>query len=58
MQYFDSIGINYQREFILPNLELKRFDFMFQYNNMRYLLEFYGEQHFKYINIFHDTEGE
>lgn len=58
MQYLDSLGINYQKEFILPNLARKRFDFMFEYNNIKYLLEFDGEQHFKYMNIFYDSESE
>lgn len=48
-----SLGIDYMCEFILPNLPRKRFDFRFEYNGKKYLLEFDGVQHFEFSPRFH-----
>lgn len=40
---------------ILETLPRRRFDFYFEYNNNKYLLELDGKQHFEYIPFFHST---
>jgi formylmethanofuran dehydrogenase subunit E len=49
----DKFQIKYEIEFKICSLPKKRYDFMFIYNNIKYLLEFDGEQHFKYKEFFH-----
>lgn len=46
-------NIPFTFEFSLPNLLYKRFDFMFVINDIRYILEIDGAQHFKHIKYFH-----
>lgn len=48
--------IPYKREFILPSLPKKRFDFVFRYNERNFLVEFDGGQHFNYEEFFHRNE--
>jgi formylmethanofuran dehydrogenase subunit E len=52
------LGIDYICEFILDNLPRKRFDFKFEYNNYRFLLEFDGLQHFQFSPHYHNDEEE
>lgn len=52
----ESFKILYEIEFIIESLPRKKYDFMFIYNNIKYLLEFDGEHHFKYNNFFHRNE--
>jgi hypothetical protein len=47
-----------QPEFILSSLPRKRFDLSFVYNDIDYLLEFDGQQHFEYIEFFHRNGEE
>ncbi len=49
------MGITFIREFCLPELPRKRFDFYFEYNKRKYLLEFDGRQHFEEVYYFHNT---
>ena len=57
-KFFDDNKIEYLTEFILNNLPKKRFDIMFNYNKRKYLLEFDGIQHFKFINYFYNNEED
>jgi hypothetical protein len=57
-RYLDSIGIPYLREFIIANLDRKRFDFLFAFEQREYLLEFDGEQHFKVMKHHHKTMND
>lgn len=56
--YLESQGISFYQEFRIenhPDLEGKRFDFYFIYNEQRYLIEFDGRQHFEFVEYFHET---
>jgi very-short-patch-repair endonuclease len=57
-QYLTDNKIEYKQEELLPIITLKkyRYDFLFTYNNRQYIIEFDGEQHFKYTNQWHRDE--
>lgn len=58
IRYLRSKNIQYQTEFILPNLARKRYDFRIgSLNGQKYLIEFDGEQHFKHIPYFHNVDS-
>lgn len=52
-EIFDGFRNSFIREFRIPSLPTRRYDFMFEYDSKRYLLEFDGIQHFEYIEFFH-----
>lgn len=52
-QYLDDYWYDFEREFSLPSLPLKRFDFVI--HNIKCLIEFDGLQHFDYVEYFHKT---
>lgn len=43
----DKLNIHYIQEWRHPNLNHRRFDFEFTYNNMNYIIEYDGRQHFE-----------
>lgn len=51
-EYLDSKNIQYIKEYV-PKGYKWRYDFLIYYNNKHYLVEYDGEQHFKYIKRFH-----
>ena len=51
-----QLNITFQQEVILDSLPRKRFDFRFHHMNKWYLIEFDGEQHFKYSPMFHQYD--
>lgn len=52
----DQLGITYEIQYSTKSLPTKRYDFMFMYNEIPYLLEFDGQQHFEYNSFFHIDE--
>ena len=55
-KYLEDNNITYEREFILESLPRKRFDFRFVHEEIGYLLEFDGLQHFEQRDHFHREE--
>lgn len=53
-EYLDKRQIQYKREYV-PEGYRWRYDFLIYYNNLHYLVEYDGEQHFKFIKRFHTT---
>lgn len=51
----DRLNISYEKEKFLNN-SLQRFDFYFEYNNIKYAIEYNGEQHYKYNPFFHGND--
>lgn len=50
-------GISFQSQVSIPPNLIRKYDFYLSYNNISYILEYDGEQHFKYIPHFHgDSE--
>ena len=43
------------RLLLLPN---RRYDFYFEYNERKFLVEFDGEQHFRYVRKYHKTKAK
>lgn len=52
----EFLGLLYQCQVQIPLLPLKRYDFFFTFQNRNYLLEFDGQQHFRYNDFFHRDE--
>jgi hypothetical protein len=48
-----ALGIVYRSQFRHPHLNHRKYDFIFIYQNKKYIVEFDGEQHFKFIPYFH-----
>lgn len=58
-KYLTECNIPFTRQFKHPSLPDLRYDFFFEYDNRKYLLEFDGEQHFKEDpTFFHRGEGK
>ncbi len=54
---FNKLNIKYTREFSVLSGKW-RFDFEFEVNNIKYLLEFDGKQHFVYTSYFHNDSED
>jgi Zn finger protein HypA/HybF involved in hydrogenase expression/very-short-patch-repair endonuclease len=52
-EVLDQLGISYEIEYKIRSCPTRRYDFMFVYNGISYLLEFDGKQHFEYNLFFH-----
>lgn len=53
----ENLNIPFEIEVNNPLLKKKlRFDFYFEYNSKRYYIEFDGEQHFKFVSLWHTTK--
>jgi predicted Zn-ribbon and HTH transcriptional regulator len=50
-----NLGLTYDCQYSLESLPRKRYDVFFSINDVRYLIEFDGTQHFEYDNFFHRT---
>ena len=53
LNFFLSNNIYVEKQFRIKELGSKRFDFMIKYNELKYLIEFDGIQHFKFVQFFH-----
>ncbi len=49
-------GISFIPQYILETLPKKKFDFYFEHDNRKCLLEYDGGQHFEFTKFFHKTE--
>lgn len=54
-EYFEEMEIEFTQQFRLVSIPNRKFDFMFEINDMKVLLEFDGPQHFKYCEWFYKT---
>lgn len=45
-------------QYILPCLNNRKYDFYFIYNGQKFLLEFDGEQHFRYVRKYHKSKSK
>lgn len=52
------MGIQPKLQAIIPPIFNRRYDFTFNYNNIEYVLEYDGTQHFNYIPFFHRDDEE
>jgi very-short-patch-repair endonuclease len=52
LKLFERLGIECKTQFLIPG-ERFRYDFKFDYNGKKYILEWDGIQHFKYRYFFH-----
>lgn len=55
---FNNLGIEHKTQFILHDLLNRRYDFMFTYNEDKYILEYDGQQHFDFVSFFHKEYDE
>jgi hypothetical protein len=53
-----EFNIPFTPEYRLPNLPNRRYDFYFEYNGRKYLVEFDGEQHFRFVRKYHKTKSK
>lgn len=54
--FLRSNNISFIPQFILPMLPSRKYDFYFEYNTKKYLVEFDGEQHFYYVRKYHKSK--
>ena len=48
-----EFNVHFTPQFIIPSLSNRRYDFYFEYNNKKYLIEFDGIQHFEFVRKYH-----
>lgn len=53
MDVLKEMNVNYVYQFVLPTLPRRFFDFQFEYEDNKWILEFDGAQHFEMIDFFH-----
>jgi very-short-patch-repair endonuclease len=53
LNYLFSNNIFFEEQFKILELGMKRFDFMIEHNKLKYVIEFDGVQHFKFVEYFH-----
>lgn len=51
-------NLKFSPQYSLPVLPTRRYDFYFEYQNQKYLVEFDGEQHFKFVRKLHHTKRQ
>lgn len=54
--FLTKIGAPFIQQYKLQNSR-RKYDFYFQYNNTNYIVEYDGEQHFKYTRRYHRTKA-
>ena len=54
-KFLEALGVKAEPQFRHPLIPHRRYDFMFVYNGVRYIIEFDGCQHFRFIEFFHET---
>lgn len=57
-QYFNNKQIPYDAQWVIRSLPNRRYDFMFVYEGIKYILEFDGRQHFEYVEFIHRSTEE
>ena len=53
--FLEENNIPHRSQYVIPQLPKKRYDFYFEYNGFKYILEIDGEQHFMFKALFHKT---
>jgi hypothetical protein len=51
--FFREFNIPFYPQFRLATLPSRKYDFYFHYNGQNYLVEYDGEQHFRYVRKYH-----
>lgn len=54
----EQMGVEFCRQYIIPRLPRKMFDFWFTYQDKEYLIEYDGLQHFQRSPFFHKQESD
>lgn len=54
-KYLSESNISFEEQFQMPELERKRYDFFIVYDNMKWVIEFDGVIHFKFVEFFHKS---
>ena len=56
-EFFRTFGIPFIPQAIFPALPTRRYDYYFEWAGRRYIVEFDGDQHFRYVRKYHKTKG-
>lgn len=54
----EEFNIPFTQQCTLPILPRRKYDFYFEYNGRKYLVEFDGEQHFRYVRKYHKAKAK
>ena len=58
-KFLDSLKIHYKKEIRLPAIKInRRFDLFFEFHGRKYIIEFDGEQHFRFTFFYHRHVSE
>lgn len=55
--YLRNLNVEFITECCLNTVPRKRYDFYFKWNGASYLVEFDGEQHFRYVRKYHKSKA-
>lgn len=53
-----EFNISFIQQCTLPMIPRRKYDFYFEYNGRKYLVEFDGEQHFRFVRKYHKTKAK
>lgn len=53
-----EFNLKFESQFIISLLPTRKYDFYFEYNNNKYLIEFDGLQHFEFVRKYHKTKAK
>lgn len=55
-EFFRKYNIPFVAQATFSEIPNRKYDFYFEWNNKRYLVEYDGEQHFRYVRKYHKTK--
>lgn len=53
-----ELQLPFTQQYSIPMIPTRRYDFMFEYKNKRYLIEFDGSQHFKQVRKYQSSKNK
>ena len=56
-EFFRAYQIPFIPQAVIPVLPTRRYDYYFEWNGKRYIVEFDGEQHFRFVRKYHKAKG-
>lgn len=56
-QFFREYNVPFIPQFRLPMIPSRKYDFYFEWNGRKYLVEFDGEQHFRFVKKYHRVKA-
>lgn len=56
--YLKELNIPFNQQYQLPMVPNRKYDFYFEFNGRKFIIEFDGEQHFKFVRKYHKLKSK